>query len=228
MTRLTAIVPVWNEVEAVEHGVGRLVTFLDQHFPDYEVLVIESGSKDGTAELCDALAEKMPKVRVLHEAARRGFGAALRLAFSTARGELLWIVPVDLPFPLEVLLQALPLIDRHQAVLSYRTGDQRSLFRLVQSLGFQTLTRLTLGLKTRSINSAFKLYQRNVIIDLPLHSHGWTIDAEIIYWLQHRRLAIAEIPVPVLERTHGTSTIRSMDWIRIAAELLALKRKLPK
>jgi len=219
---------VWNEAATVEEGVRTLGAFLDKHLPDHEVLLIESGSDDGTAAMCDALAVEMPRLRVFHEAARNGFGAALRLGIRHARGDLLWIVPVDLPFPLEALLRALPLMEGHHAVLRYRSDDRRPLMRRAQSIGYQALGRALLGIRTRSINSAFKLYRRDAIVDLPLRSRGWTIDAEIIHWLQRRRMSIAEITVPVLERRHGASTVRGTDWIRVAAELLGLRWALRK
>jgi glycosyltransferase involved in cell wall biosynthesis len=222
---ISAIIPVFNEVESVEHGVRAVVEFLARHGFDHEIVLIESGSTDGTYELCDKLAVDLQNINVIHEGRRNGFGAAMMLGFRTATKDLLWTVPVDLPFPLESLLTAMPLISDHDAVISYRSRDRRSALRRAQSVAYKVACRLVLGLRVRGVNSAFKLLRRELVARVSVEARGWSFDAELLYRMAGLGARIAEIPVALLDRTAGKSTVKSIDALRTLGELIALRLK---
>jgi glycosyltransferase involved in cell wall biosynthesis len=138
---LSIIIPVYNEIELVDRQVRRMDAFMAAHVADHELIIIESGSTDGSGEACDRLARELPRVRLIHEGARNGYGAAVRLGFAQAGKDLLISIPVDLPFPLEVLPKGLRLIEASDCILSYREMDDRSLFRRVQAHIYNILIR---------------------------------------------------------------------------------------
>jgi len=223
-------VPVYNEIELCDPGVRKIHAFLLRNSIPFEILLIESGSTDGSGAVCDALGAELRGVRVVHEGQRNGMGAALRIGYSMARMDLVWLVTVDLPFHLDTLLKAMPLIESNDCVLSYRSADSRSLMRRIQSWVYSALTRTVLKLPMRSVNSAFKLFRREFVQSLPLVSKGWFLDTELLYWVARRGLRYAEIPVEVLDRSAGTSKVTASDWVKILRELLAFRvnvRKLP-
>jgi hypothetical protein len=155
-------------------------------------------------------------------------GAALRLGYENSTKSYVWLVTVDLPFPLEALNEARPLLDKHDCVLSYRLGDKRSLPRLIQSAGYAMLIKMMLGLPMKSVNSAFKLLPLKFVQELPLISRGWFLDAELLYWIARKKLRFAEIGVPLIDRTAGASSVTSGDWVKVIRELLAFKKTLRK
>ena len=220
---VSVVMPIYNEIESVEQTVQTVDRFLGQHLADHEIVLVESGSTDGTREACDALAERLPAVVVLHEAQRNGWGNALRLGIHTATKEVIWVLPVDLPYGLDALLEALRHLDTVDCVLSYRVNDPRNVRRRLQSWVYNLLVNWTLGLRVRSVNSALKVYRRAVVADLPLRSRGWFIDAETIYWLRQRGITFAEIPIELVDRELGTSKVSSLDPLKICRELLAFK-----
>lgn len=222
---ISVITPVYNELTLLEPGILRIDGFLSEHFSDYEILIIESGSTDGTWALSNNLAARVPRVSVVHEGARRGFGSALRLGFSRATKDLVWPVTVDLPFPLETILRVLPLLDRYDCVLSYRTNHSPSLSRRFLSWGYNTLVKAVLGLKVRHVNSAFKLFRRSLIQSFPLTANGWLIDAEILCELTRREVPYVEIPVALVPRTAGLSSITVGIPFVMLRELLSLKQR---
>src|SRR5262245_6115242 len=75
---VSIVVPVYNEIELVEASVRAIDRFLVGQELDYEIIIIESGSTDGSAAACDRLAETLPAVAVIHETLRNGLGSALR------------------------------------------------------------------------------------------------------------------------------------------------------
>jgi len=217
---LSVIVPVFNEIELLAESVAEIDSFLGSHFADYEILIIESGSTDGSAETCDTLARDLPHVKVVHEGARNGFGSALKLGYRTASKDLVWLVTADIPFPLTSILEARPLMEKVDCVLSHRTQDERSLFRQTQSIVYNLLMKTLLRLRVRHVNSAFKLFRREVIQSLPLVSNGWFVDAEILYWIQRRRISFVEIPVLPVNRTAGESKISSLTPLYMLGEAM--------
>jgi glycosyltransferase involved in cell wall biosynthesis len=217
---LSIIVPVYNEVELLSSAVRNIHTFLAEHCASHEILIIESGSTDGTRNVADALAIEIPSVRVIHEGARNGFGSALKRGYKEAANDWVWFVTADTPFPLESMLDAMVLFPDYDCILSFRSEDTRkSAFRKFQSVIYNILVKTLLGLKVKHVNSAFKVFRREVIQSLPLISNGWFIDAETLYWLTQRKIRYTEIPVPLIDRTGGHSTITLATPLAIVREL---------
>ena len=217
---MSVIIPVYNEVELLGEAVHRVNAFIAAHFGDYELVIIESGSTDGTGALTDRLASEIPQVRVIHEGGRNGFGSALKRGYKEASKDWVWFITADTPFPLESMLEAMKLFPTNDCVLSYRSEDTRkSFFRKIQSVVYNNLVKTTLGLRVKHVNSAFKVFKREVIQSLPLISNGWFIDAETLYWLTKRKVKYTEIPVPLIDRTGGHSTITLSTPITLLKEM---------
>jgi glycosyltransferase involved in cell wall biosynthesis len=219
---ISAIVPIYNELAAVPGAIQEIDRFIDAHFADYELIIVESGSTDGTAEACDALPSLVPRARVVHEGGRNGFGSAVRLGIALATKRWVWPIVVDLPFDLSVIIDALPHMDEYQAVISYRSEDPRSGYRRLQSVVFNTLARTLLRVHARHLNSAFKVTDTALTRSLNLESRGWLLDAELIMRLEERGVRYAEIPVRLIDRTTGRSTIGPMAAVAAFRDLLGL------
>jgi glycosyltransferase involved in cell wall biosynthesis len=223
---ISVVVPVYNEVELLEDSVQQIQGYLQGAFRDFEVILVESGSTDGSGELCDEAARRHAEIRVVHEGARRGFGSALKLGFSLAQKEVVTMAVLDFPYPLESIGPAADLIGEYDAVLSYRSADLReSRFRKVQSWVFNNAFRAAFGLKARHLNSALKVYRRETIQSLPLVSDNWFIDTEIVYWLTHRGVEFAEVPVQFQERRAGRSSTGLTTPFRVVQEAIVFSRK---
>lgn len=217
---ISAIVPVYNEAALVAPSLSAIRNVLERTFDDYEIVIVESGSTDGTAEACDAAAASVPHVRVVHEGARRGYGSALRLGIARSTKELITFITLDLPFDLATIGRALPLLERADCVISYRPNDPRGLARRWQSIVYRGVLRLALGIRARNVNSSFKLLKRSTLDGIVLRSNGWFIDAELVYWLERRGKRCVEIPVPLLDRTAGRSTVGVGTWLLVLEELV--------
>ena len=222
---VSVIVPIYNEIDLLGTAIPEISRFLCESGIEHEIIIIESGSTDGSAGICDQLGATVPHVRVIHEGQRNGMGAALRLGYDAARLNLVWLVTADIPFPLETLSHALPLMRRYDCVLSYRSEDQRGLFRKLQSLGYNQLVKAALGLPMKTVNSAFKLFRREVLQQMELTSTGWFLDAEVLYWVVRRAHTFTEIPVPLVDRSAGSSKVRRTDILATLWELVQFKQK---
>ncbi len=221
---LTILVPVYNEIQALETGLRTMSEFAVRHGFDHEILVIESGSTDGTGDKCDELARVLPNLRVIHEGARNGFGSAVQLGYREARKDLIWLITVDLFFPLDAIFQALPLLASVDYVTSFRSEDNRGFGRKAQSFVYNRLIAGVLGLKVRHVNAGFKVLKREIVKDLTLTSRGWFVDAELLCRLQEAGRTFAEIPVPLIDRTQGKSSVGPLAFVAVLKEMRAFMR----
>ncbi len=216
---ISVILPVYNEVKLLPSAVQAIDDFLNQHFPVYEILMIESGSTDGTDTKCDELAGAYAAVRVIHEGGRNGFGSALKLGYQYAKLDYCWLITVDIPFPLEAVLEAEKYLSQYDFVISYRSEDKRAWTRRVQSWVYNAMVRCWFGLRVKCVNSAFKLLPTAVMRDMSLVSNYWFIDAEILYRLSKAGLTYTEIPVPLIDRTEGASSVTSNAFVKMLKEM---------
>jgi glycosyltransferase involved in cell wall biosynthesis len=219
---ISAVIPIYNERAALPGAIEAIDACLAERFVDHEIIIVESGSTDGTAEACDEVARTLPRVRVAHEGRRSGFGNALRLGYALATKEWTWPYVVDMPYSLDALDVATPYMTTHDCVLSYRSQDPRGAYRRLQSAVFNWATRWLLGVRVRHVNSAFKLVKTSVLRRLTLTSSGWLIDAELVMRLQQLHVPFVEIPVALVTRQSGRSTVGAAAVARTMLELFRL------
>jgi len=228
---ITILMPVYNEESLLAQALPLILDFASKNIADYELLIIESGSQDNSGIICDSFSSININVRVIHEGTRNGFGSALKLGYKEASKNWIWLVTSDIPFPLDAIITAEKYFDDYDCIFSYRSHDPRGYSRRIQSFIYNSIIKLVLGLKVKHINSAFKVLNRGAVSGLELLSNRWFIDAELLYWVTKFNFRYIEIPVPIIEREGGVSTVGSLAFIDILKEMfffLFKKRKLNK
>ena len=228
---LTIFFPAYNEVEGLERTVvaaieaGNLLVGLGE-IDDYEVLVVDDASTDGTGDLADALAARHEEVRAVHHTVNRKLGGSIRTGLAEARGRWLLYTDADLPFDLFELEKAFRLLRHYDAdiVAIYRhdrTGE--GLRRLVYSYAYNSLIHTALGLRVRDVNFAGKLIRREVLDAVTLHSEGSFIDVELLAKAQRRGFRIIQFGVDYFPRSRGVSTLSSAPVIlKMLREMAAI------
>jgi glycosyltransferase involved in cell wall biosynthesis len=216
---ISVIVPVYNEEDLIDEAVRKIHAFLAGAFNDLEIIVVESGSTDRTPEIVDALASELHSTRVYHQERREGMGSAVRLAYTKCTKELIWKIVPDLPFALDNIHTAMPFFPSHDFVHSYRYPDASSAGRRVMSWGFNLLATIVVGVKLRCVNSSFNVFKRSVVQNVEIISNGWFYQAELLAELGRSNLKFTEIPVAVLPRMAGTSTVSVKTAFGILREM---------
>ena len=223
---LSIIVPLYNEAELITHAVDQICAVVGPRFNNYEIVIVESGSTDSSAEICKGLALENHHIKLISEGARNGYGSGLRTGINAAANDYIWVVTADLPFDLSLIDTAMQLLDKYFFVLSYRSQDPRSPLRKLQSLIFNLLIKQSFGLPFKHINSAFRVLPTKFIKNIDLISAGWFIDAEMLYYIKKSGASYIEIPVPLIDRTHGKSTIRVTTFLDVLKEFSRFKKSL--
>jgi glycosyltransferase involved in cell wall biosynthesis len=207
---------MYNEEAYARRAVAAARAALETAIPDWEIVIVDDASTDGTAAVADALAREDPRVRVIHNPRNRRLGGALRAGYAAATKDLVFYTDADLPVDLAELPRAVRLLDYQQAdvVAAYRFDrTSEGLVRALYTLCYNHLIRTLFGLRVRDVNFAFKLFRRSVLEKFTLTSEGSFIDAEFLLRARKAGCVIIQIGLDYFPRTRGTSTLGSVPVI---------------
>ena len=226
---VSAVMPAFNEEQNLPQSVARLAAALTRRARSFEIIVVDDGSRDGTAAVLEGLKARYPMLRVVRHPTNRGYGAALRSGFDSARLAWVFMMDADNQFdPDEIGL----LLDRAgdaDIVAGYRQNRRDPLPRRLNAWAFFTLVRLLFGYLARDVNCAFKLFRRDLLARMALHSDGALINTEILVLARRMQARIVEVPVHHYPRTAGTPTgANPRVVLRAFRELLAFRAELGK
>jgi glycosyltransferase involved in cell wall biosynthesis len=210
MPSLTLFYPMYNEVESVEPMTRKAVTVLTELTTDFEILIIDDGSSDGSEKLADQLAASDPRIRVIHHQGNKGYGQALRTGFASATKEIVMYTDCDEPADLWLLRDALPHLADHDMVIGYRVNRWEGWRRFIYSKIYNTLVRVLFGVHVRDINFSFKLARRDLVQKLQLGAESVFIDGELLAEAVRYGATIYQMPVQYLPRQHGSSHFNSI------------------
>lgn len=220
---MTVFFPCYNEEENVERTTMAAVRACERLFDDYEVIIVNDGSKDRTGEIADRLAATVPNVRAVHNSPNRGYGGALRRGFSEATKSYVFYTDGDGQFDFEEMEMLLPLLRTHDVVSGYRKNRKDPLHRRVNAACWGTLVNALFGIGLRDIDCAFKIYPRRLLEKMELCSNGALIDTEMLARTRRFGCSIAQIGVTHYPRTAGEQTGASLRVImRAFRELFML------
>ena len=209
---LSVVFPMHNEEAYVRRAVAAARKGAGAVSEDFEIVIVDDASTDRTREIAEALSREDTRVRVLHESRRRGLGATLRAGYAAATRELVLYSDADLPFDFGELPRATRLLEYQQAdVLAAYRFDRTSegLLRTVYTLVYSGLVRVLFGLRFRDINFSFKLFRRQLLERIELHSEGSFIDAEFLVRARNAGARIIQMGVDYFPRSQGRSTLAS-------------------
>lgn len=195
--------------------------------PDFEIIIIDDGSTDGTGPMADALAAKHPSLKVIHHAVNSGYGAALQSGFRAAAKELVFYTDGDHQFDLKELPGIFPLIEQYDIVSCYRINRQEGLMRRINAFGWTRLVCLLFHLNLKDIDCAFKLYKRKIFENMTLVSTGALIDTEVLARAVRKGYTIVQVGVHHYPRRAGTSTGSKLSVIiKAFYELWKLRKRI--
>ncbi|MEO8359018.1 MAG: glycosyltransferase family 2 protein [Vicinamibacteria bacterium] len=219
---LTIVLPAYNEEGSIERAVREAVRGALTVTLDYEVVVVNDGSRDGTSAILSKLvAEFHPRVRVVDHPTNLGYGVALRDGFQASRGDLVFYTDSDNQFDLQELKDIVPLMADNDVVLGYRVDRQDPWLRKFVSGGFNSLSSMAFGMSVRDLNCSFKLFKGDIIRALPLDSPDFFIDTELVARIHRAGYRYVQRGVRHYPRTAGQSTVRPSD---VPRTLLSLAR----
>src|SRR5712691_5851976 len=213
---LSVVIPMCNEEAYVERSVAAARAALEEMGGDWEIVIVDDASTDGTGARADRLAAADPRVRVIHNPVNRRLGGTLRAGYAAATKDLVFYTDADLPVDLGQLPRAVRLLEYQQADLlaGYRFDrTSEGLQRALYTIGYHVLIRLLFGLRIRDVNFAFKLFRRSLLQRIELKSEGSFIDAELLLRARQAGAVMIQLGLDYFPRTRGPSKLSSLGVI---------------
>jgi glycosyltransferase involved in cell wall biosynthesis len=224
MTAISAVLPAYNEEALIEATASTMSGVLRGLVEDYEVIVVNDGSKDRTEAIVTELATRDPHVRCVTHPVNRGYGEALRTGFSSAQKELIFFTDGDKQFDVREIAGFIARIDQADLVIGFRRPRRDPFLRLVYAWGWKLLITALFGYVARDIDCAFKLFRRSVWESVRVRSGGATFSAEFLVRARRAGFRVLELPVSHLPREAGKPTGGSIRVIvRAFKELIWLR-----
>jgi glycosyltransferase involved in cell wall biosynthesis len=212
MVALSVVVPAYNEADGIGPAVTELASVLAGSGIDHEIVVVDDGSTDGTAEAVRRLMASAPAVRLQAHEVNRGYGAALKSGILAARAPVIAITDADGTYP------ALPLPDLYRRlesssadmVVGARTGSDVNipLARRPAKALLAALANYLSGKTIPDLNSGLRVFRRDAAIErFNIISDGFSFTTTITLALLARNRPVVFVPVDYRKRT-GRSKIR--------------------
>ena len=203
---LSVFFPAYNDSGTIASLVITALKTARRLTDDLEVIIVNDGSADRTAEIADELARAYPEVRVVHHERNRGYGGALRSGFAAATRDLIFYTDGDAqydPAELEALWGALR--DNVDLVNGYKISRSDPLHRIVIGRVYHHTVKLLFGLSVRDVDCDFRLMRRSIFDRVSLHKNSGVICLEMMKKIEDAGYRIAEVPVHHYHRAYGRS-----------------------
>jgi dolichol-phosphate mannosyltransferase len=225
--KTTIVVPCYDEAENVPRLVAELAP-VAASLGDAELLIVDDGSRDGTADLIEARRDWPVPVRVVRHGRNRGLGAALRTGFAQARGERIVVTDADGTFEFATIPV---LLDRLGDGVAIVIGGQCHplgrfegvpAWRTFLSHGASTLYRAMVDRRIYSWTGAYRAYRADVARETPFDSDGFMAMTEVLVNAVRAGHRVAEVPAVLRVRQFGQSKARPFRMI--GAHLVLMSR----
>ena len=203
---LSVFFPAYNDSGTIASLVITALKTARRLTPNFEIIIVNDGSADGTAEIANELARTYPEVRVVHHEVNRGYGGALRSGFAAATRELVFYTDGDAqydPAEMELLWKALG--NGVDLVNGYKISRSDPFHRIVIGRVYHHTVKLLFGLKVRDVDCDFRLMRRAVFDKVRLEKNSGVICLEMMKKIQDAGYQISEVPVHHYHRAYGRS-----------------------
>lgn len=203
---LSVIIPAYNEEQRLPSTLEAVLLYLRRdHYAPWELVVVNDGSKDGTAELVRRRAEQEPNLRLLENPGNQGKGYSVRHGMLAARYDWVLFSDADLSAPIEELPKLFAAIEQQGAEVAIGSraldrsliGTHQSVFREFGGRFFNLMVQMGTGLRIWDTQCGFKLFRRDaaraVFERQRLERFGF--DVEALFVARRLGYRIAEVPV---------------------------------
>lgn len=223
MTELSIFFPCYNEEANIRALLNKTHQFCKRHINRFEILVVNDGSKDKTAQIVKEMCVLFPEIRLINHEKNLGYGAALISGFRQATLEYVFYTDGDGQFEIDELADLLPKLNPKTVFSGYRAHRKDPFFRKLNATIFNLAFNVFFMNLIRDIDCSFKIYPKWFLDQTDLWSQGALIDGEMLIKSKRKGLKIEQFPVKHYPRVHGAQTGAKLKVIfRAMLEFLKL------
>ncbi len=204
---VTVVLPAHNEEGNIKNTVESCLSYLEKNFGEYEIVVVNDGSSDGTRGIVEEISSANPEVVLVNHETNKGYGSALRSGFDRASKEFIFFMDSDGQFDINDLSGLTPYAGSGRVVIGYREDRADSFIRSLNAWLYSMYIYVVFGLKVRDMDCAFKIFPAGAYRDVkPVKSEGALFSAEFLIKLKRRGFQFKEVPVRHFPRVFGSQT----------------------
>ncbi len=220
---VSIIFPAFNEAENIRRFQMEVIPEFIKLGVPFEIIIVDDGSTDETAAVASSFGQY---VRCVRHDRNRGLGAAVRTGIAEAKGDIVITMDADLTFAPQLVAKLLErfregdvdVVSGSPKLAGY--GKDIPSYRIFVAHIATLIYQLVMGAKVTAVSPILRLYKRDQLLELPLQSTGFDINAEILFYLIRNNRKIAEIPAPLTQRIHGESKLNYGKEMRRHLRLL--------
>ncbi len=203
---LTAFFPAYNDQHTIEAIVRTAAEEMRKVTDDFEVLVVNDGSKDQTGVILTQLQSKLPFLRVIHHERNRGYGAALISGFKNARKDLIFYTDGDGQYDVREIHNLLAELKPNiELVNGYKVKRADAWYRIWIGALYRRAMKWVFGFSIRDVDCDFRLLRRYIFETISLESASGVICVEMAKKFDRAGFRMVEVPVSHYPRMHGRS-----------------------
>jgi glycosyltransferase involved in cell wall biosynthesis len=208
MSSLSISFPAYNEAANIGAAIEDAVRVASGLTDDWEVIVVDDGSADQTADVVHEYAARYPQVRLIEHAVNQGYGAAVYDGLVAGSKDWAFFTDSDLQFVLDDLAQLWAMREQGDLIIGYRAPRRDPFIRKLNGFGWTWLTNVLFGYVSRDVDCAFKLIRREVVNTIAprVGSRGATLSAEFLARAKRQGYRFIEVPVTHRPRVAGSQT----------------------
>lgn len=217
LDKLSVFLPTYNEEENIKTVVLNTKNVLTDKVSEWELLVVNDGSKDKTQSVVESLAKSDPRIKLINHESNSGYGASLKSGFYNSKYPWIAFTDSDGQFDFSEITRFVEKQKDTNAdmVIGYYKKRQVSKFKIITSKMWEFAVWMLFGLKVKDIDCGFKLISSEVIKKIPkLESErGAFISSELLIKAQKMGFKIEEVAVTHYPRVRGEGTGRRLNVI---------------
>ncbi len=203
---ISLVLPCHNEAGNIQDVIIEAIAALEKVTGDFEIIVVDDGSTDGTREKAARLSAYKYRLKIKTHSKNLGYGAALRTGFAAADKAWIFFTDADRQFQISEITKLIPYLEQSKMVIGFRARRQDPLHRRIYGAVFSFLIRVLFRVSARDVNCAFKIFNRKIIADEKLVSRGALINAELLALARRKGIVWVEVPVSHFPRRAGKQT----------------------
>jgi dolichyl-phosphate beta-glucosyltransferase len=226
--QVSVVIPAYNESANIERSLSAILYYLNHKNYDFEVIVVNDGSKDDTLELAKKF---LPEIKIIENPGNKGKGYTVKNGILNANKENILFLDADLATPIEEIEKALKYIDDYPIVIGSRNLKDsviltaQPFYRQLMGKTFALLARVIAGIKVKDSQCGFKMMKREAAQKIfpKITINGWCFDVELLFLAQLKNYKIKEIPVRWIDNAATTKIKPFKSSLEMLRDLLKVR-----
>lgn len=214
LTSLSVVFPAFNDEQMIPLLVKKTEKLLPRICDDYEIIVVNDGSSDGTAKALSRLGKQIHSLRVITHQHNLGYGATILRGFVEAKKSFIFYTDGDGQYDVEELPKLVRALDENtDMVAGYKFRRFDPWYRLLLGNAYNRLVKTLLQLRVRDVDCDFRLFKKEILKGVKFSLSSGLFDAEFMMKLENKKINIKEVAVHHYPRRFGNSQFFSFKHI---------------